>query len=644
MLSDDEPTDTGYRHTVAMTGDGTPHLDAETASVVLSTLEKFADRAIAVVRPVVADGVMVDGTIVWLSDTAHRMDPRAVRGATLLEVYGATLGHQDTGQAAQLALRKEGSPVVWGPFPVDFSSGRVYLEVSVTWLNGLLFVEYVDRTAEFAKRQVAQQADHNFRELLEGLDAGVVLLRPSLTDDGRVFDAEIEWSNRTSAELWTNKEGLAAGTKVASVYYDLNDWLDAANSAWQGRPFTRILHADPDVAVWTAATETLRRVGDLLVEVTTDRSDDQMLLNRLDELDHRFRSLVDDLPLTVLVGSLASDTFDFVSPNASELTGHALVDLQRLADWNELIHPDDVHLLRAFGSATAAGGTHETNLRLIRADGSLLTVTLRGTRRTIDDGPEGFVLLVSDFTEQQLMIDRIAAGDRLETLGRTAGSIAHDFNNLLMIVAGNLERAQRQFGHESLTLNTAHAATKRAAELAGSLLGFARGRPGSPSWVDPAELIRQFEPIMHGVLFPNAQLRIEVEPDLPVVWVDRAHIEQMLLNLITNARDATDQRGHVTLRVGRTDGAHCHLLDSPSNGPHLGFAITDDGSGITPELLAKVFEPFFTSKAPTQNSGTGLGLSTVHGLAHQHGGHVHIDSTVGVGTTVTVYLPLPSTR
>ncbi len=614
------------------------------SALLLSTLGKTASRAIAIVRPDVVDGVMVDGTIVWLSDKARRMDPRAKPGLTLREVYGEALAHQNTSGAAQVALGEENVPVTWGPIPVEFATGTAYLDIVVTWVNGLFYVEYIDRTAELAEKKAAEAADHNFHDLLEGLDAGVVLLRPSVNEEGRVVDAEIIWSNRASADLWTNKEGLTPGTMVASVYYDLADWLDAANTAWQGRPASRMLKADPEVAVWTSATETLRRVGDLLVELTIDRSDDQALLDRLDELDHRFRTLVDDLPLTVIVASLDSDTLDFVSPSAIDLTGYPLAELQRLSNWIALVHPDDRRSIRALERAIRGSGHIDLTLRLRRADDTFVTVAVSSARRSRSDQPGGYVLLLADFTEQQRMIDRIAAGERLETLGRTAGSIAHDFNNLLMIVDGNLERAQRQYGHESLALSTAHAATRRAAELAGSLLGFARGRPGSPAWVDVAELIRQFEPIMNGALFPNAQLRVEVEPDLPRIWADRAQVEQMLLNLVTNARDAVATRGQVTLRARSAPQARCHLLDSPARQPHLALAVTDNGTGMTASVLAKAWEPFFSSKTATDQSGTGLGLSTVHGLAHQHGGHVDIESTVGVGTTVTIYLPFPATR
>ena len=629
---------------MAATADDNFALDEGLTASLLDTLGKTSRRAIAIVRPEVVDGRMVDGTILWVSDRARRMDPTAKPGATLRAIYGDALAHQDTSKAADLALRQPGEAATWGPIRLDFPAGHMYLEVSVTYIDTLFFVEYIDRTAEFAEREAAKEADHNFRDLLEGLDAGVVLLQPELDSEGRVVDAEIVWSNRASESMWIRKEGLIIGTRVTSIYYDLSEWLEAANSAWDGRPATRVLQPDPAVAHWTAATETIRRVGDTLVELTIDRSDDQALLDRLDELDHRFRSLVNDLPLTVLVTTLGSDSLDFVSPNAAALTGYPLADLQRMSSWMDLAHPDDRHMLPSFGPTVRERGHDEITLRMIRADGTVVPVSLRGARREVFGEATGLIVLVADITEQQRMMDRAAAGERLETLGRTAGSIAHDFNNLLMIVAGNLDRAQRQLGHDSLALNTAYAATTRAAELAGSLLGFARGRPGTPGWVAMSDLVQHFEPIMNGALFPKANLHVDIEPDLPSVWADRAQVEQMLLNLVTNARDAIDDRGRVTLKVTKVDRARCHLLDQPATAPHLAIAVSDTGSGMTPDVLTKVWEPFFSSKSPTEHSGTGLGLSTVHGLAHQHGGHVAIDTAVGEGTTVTIYLPLPAAR
>lgn len=131
-----------------------------------------------------------------------------------------------------------------------------------------------------------------------------------------------------------------------------------------------------------------------------------------------------------------------------------------------------------------------------------------------------------------------------------------------------------------------------------------------------------------------------MDPDLPGVWADVAHVEQILLNLVTNARDAMGEGGTATVSLRRVEGAWCHLLDFPSNGPHVAISVADTGCGIPDTVLNRIWEPFFSAKKATEDSGTGLGLSTVHGLAHQHGGHVHLVTRVNEGTTVTVYLPL----
>ena len=616
------------------------HLDPQTAATVLDALQQSTDRAIAVVQPKLVDGRLVDGTVLWLTDKAKYYDPRVREGMQLTEVFGDALAHLDTGRLGQVAVDQPGQSITYGPFPVPFKDGIIHMEMDVRLIGGVLFVEYTDRTPEVLTRQAVERSEHNFHDLLEGLDAGVVLLRPTIGPEGRIIDAEIFWSNNASRALWKRPEGLAPGTRVTAMYYDQAEWLEAANEAWQGQPVSRMLRSDPDVTNWSSASETLRRVGDTIVELTIDRSRDLELLDRLTELDLRFRTIVADLPLTVLVAGPHGDWFDFVSPNAADLTRRSIGELQTLSQWQAIIHPDSAAEVETLLRESERLGAYETVVRLLRGDGEVATVWVRTMRRMMPDGPSGFIGLLNDITEQERLMQRIASGERLETLGRTAGSIAHDFNNLLMIVAGNIERASKQLGSDNMALSTALVATQRAAELASNLLGFAKGRPGEPRWVDPQRVLHAFEPILRGVLFPRAELRVEVERDLPEVWADAAHIEQILLNLVTNARDAIDDGGSVTVSMRRVDGARCHLLDSPGTGPYVAIAVADTGKGVPPALVNKIWEPFFSGKQATEDSGTGLGLSTVHGLAHQHGGHVDLVSRAGEGTTVTVYLPL----
>jgi len=620
---------------------GTAPLDPRTSATVLSTLQRTTDRAIAVVRPEMVDGRMVDGEVLWLSDKSRHYDPRVSTGMKLTAVFGDRLGHLDTGRLGQAAIDRPGEPIVYGPFPVPFRNHTViHMEVTVTFADDLLFVEYTDRTQDVSIKKAAEEHEHNFHDLLEGLDAGVVLLRPTLCPEGRIIDAEITWSNAASKALWKRPEGLAPGTRVTEMYYDQAEWLEAANEAWSGRSVSRMLRSDPAITNWSSASETLRRVGDTIMQLTIDRSRDLELLDRLTELDLRFRTLVADLPLTVLVAGPDGDWFDFVSPNARDLVSRPIGDLQTLAQWRSIVHPDSLAEADTLIRKTRERGRYETIVRFIRPDGELVSVWVRTLQRLMPDGPSGFIGLMNDITEQERLAQRLASGERLETLGRTAGSIAHDFNNLLMIVTGNIERAAKQLGSDNMALNTALVATKRAAELAGNLLGFAKGQPANPAWVDIAKVLHAFEPILRGVLFPRAELRIEMDPDLPSVWADGTHVEQILLNLVTNARDAMGEGGTVTVSLRRAEGARCHLLDFPGQGPHVAISVADTGGGIPDSVLNRIWEPFFSAKKATEDSGTGLGLSTVHGLAHQHGGHVHLVTRVNEGTTVTVYLPV----
>ncbi|MFM7687579.1 MAG: hypothetical protein ACKPDI_16910, partial [Actinomycetota bacterium] len=211
------------------------HLDAQTAAAVLDALQRSADRAIAVVQPKLVDGRLVDGTVLWLTDKAKYYDPRVREGMQLTEVFGDALAHLDTGRFLQFAVDQPGQPITYGPFPVRFRGGIIHMEMEIRSIGGMLFVEYTDRTPEILTRQAVERSEHNFHDLLEGLDAGVVLLRPTIGPEGRIFDAEIVWSNNASRALWKRPEGLAPGTRVTEMYYDQAEWLEAANEAWQGR-------------------------------------------------------------------------------------------------------------------------------------------------------------------------------------------------------------------------------------------------------------------------------------------------------------------------------------------------------------------------------------------------------------------------
>ncbi len=615
--------------------------EAVAASAVMGALASASTKAMVVVQPVVEHGRLVDAVLVWCTESARELNPSLRIGHGFTAITDQAPGEvAETVRAVFDAWRNPGTRFTRDSFVVERDGREFWLTASIVFVGGLIVIEYDDITEAVRQRSLAESSEHNFRDLLDGLDAGVVLLRPHFDTKGwRIVDAEITWSNAVSRRMWTNQEGLAPGTRVSSVYYDADDWLAAANRAWKGETVNRMLAIDPAVAPWTSATETLRRVGDVLVELTIDRSHDQQLLDKLAELDFRYAALLDDLPLTVLVATVGEDELEFVSPNASTLTGRPMADLRTVAQWMELVHESDHTERDRIIESTATTGRGEGIMRYVRADGSTFTAAVRVIHR---EGPaeHGFITLISDISEQQQLRERLEAGERLETLGRTAGSIAHDFNNLLMIVSGNLDRVRRQLQVDSIPLDTATVATQRAADLAHSLLAFARGRHGDIRPISVETMLRNFEPILRGVVRTDAVIdRRHADVDAQVL-IDITHLQQILLNLVANARDAGPPGGVITLSAEVVDTARCHLLDDPAHTPHVALSVTDEGPGIPSAIATRIWEPFFSSKQLSNDSGSGLGLSTVHGLVHQHGGHVAVSHGPTGGTTFTVYLPV----
>ncbi|MFN8018289.1 MAG: PAS domain S-box protein [Acidimicrobiales bacterium] len=231
---------------------------------------------------------------------------------------------------------------------------------------------------------------------------------------------------------------------------------------------------------------------------------------------------------------------------------------------------------------------------------------------------------------------------RLESIGQLAGGIAHDFNNLLGVILNYATLAQRGVDDPVVSddLDQIRAAAERAADLTRQLLAFARRDAARPEPLDLRELVDQFSRMLERVIGEQTRLVVGVEQGI-IVHADRHQLEQVLLNLCLNARDAMPGGGTVTITSGAAQVADGRL-GLPSR-PYAALLVTDEGEGMAPDVLDRAFEPFFTTKA--QGDGTGLGLSTVYGIVRQNGGAVQLHSSPGEGTTVEVLLPMagPST-
>jgi CheY-like chemotaxis protein len=229
----------------------------------------------------------------------------------------------------------------------------------------------------------------------------------------------------------------------------------------------------------------------------------------------------------------------------------------------------------------------------------------------------------------------------MEAVGQLAGGVAHDFNNLLLAILANTELAKADAPAGSETeehLSEIESAARRAANLTNQLLAFSRRQPFRPVAVDLNELTGGLMKMLRRLLPENITIDLKAGRELAAVYADPTQLEQVIVNLCVNARDAMESGGRLTIETGNVtlDARHCETHPWARPGRFVLLAVTDTGVGMNEEVRERAFEPFFTTKGA--HRGTGLGLATVYGIVQQHGGLVHLDSTPGAGTTFQVYL------
>lgn len=238
--------------------------------------------------------------------------------------------------------------------------------------------------------------------------------------------------------------------------------------------------------------------------------------------------------------------------------------------------------------------------------------------------------------------EQLLQAQKMEAIGQLTGGIAHDFNNLLQVVGGSLELLARDIGDNPRAvkrLENAMGGVARGAKLASHLLSFGRQQPLQPQPINVGKLLRGMNEMLARTLEETIEVETIVGAGLWNCMIDAAQVENAILNLAINARDAMNGHGKLTIEAGNAslDDKYVQLHGDAEPGQYVMLAVTDTGSGMTPDVVEKAFNPFFTTKEP--GSGTGLGLSMVYGLVKQSGGHINIYSEVDVGTTVRVYLP-----
>jgi PAS domain S-box-containing protein len=314
-----------------------------------------------------------------------------------------------------------------------------------------------------------------------------------------------------------------------------------------------------------------------------------------------------------------------------------------------LVSPADgatsiAHLTRYMVSGDGPLAVRQTEIKARRADGSEFPVELAVARVSGDRSPlvAGFI---RDITARRALEEQLRQSQKLEAIGRLAGGVAHDFNNILMSIMGSADLLLMQIGDDPASgeVTEIKESVRRGASLTRQLLAFSRRQASSPRQFDVGEVVGRMETMLRRLIGPEIDFQIVSRAGVSVV-ADPAQIEQVVLNLVINARDAMPDGGRLVVKVDEVemDEAAAQTQVDGRAGSYARISVSDTGTGIDEQTRAKLFEPFFTTK--DHGKGTGLGLSIVYGIVKQSGGDIQVISERGRGATFLVYLPTTATR
>lgn len=337
-----------------------------------------------------------------------------------------------------------------------------------------------------------------------------------------------------------------------------------------------------------------------------------------------FRLLIENTADGVLVVDLFGSVL-YANPAAGQILGHSR---------EELLHVP-------LGRPVTRGETAEITVR--RPDGKPAEVEMRVVEVTWDGKP-ALLASLRDISARRAQEERQRQSQKLEAVGRLAAGIVHDFNNLIAVFESGLRLLERQLTQDPADPKVGRLIeellkrTQNGSALTQQLLAFSRRQPLSPQATDLNERIQSLTSLLERTLGSGVRVQLDLAPTPCLVLIDPNQLDTAILNLAVNARDAMAGTGILTIETGQDLSSDFDIPEG-FNDPFARITVRDTGCGMSKEVLAQVFEPFFTTKG--EGEGTGLGLSQVYGFVHQSGGQVHIESEVGRGTSIHLFLPCP---
>ena len=487
--------------------------------------------------------------------------------------------------------------------------------------------------------------DIDFDELMEGLAGWVIAHRQATLSTGNVRDP------RESPRVDERRRATGPGSMMVApiLYGDRALGVVVASNRPGDREFDQAdldmlsaMASQSAISIEDAAMrEQLRAARDELEGRVAQRTSE---LQASEERYRRITETITDFVFTVTVrdGRASSTVY---GPGCVAVTGYSSDEMwQDPHLWLRMIVPEDREAVREQTRRIVAGEqVGPLEHRIVHKDGRI-----RWVRNTCvpQFGPAGSLLsydgLIQDITEPHTLAEQLAAAQKMEAVGRLAGGVAHDFNNLLTAIHGfaELHLAEHPPGDESRSdvLEIEHAA-ERAAQLTRGLLAFSRRAEVHPTPLDLAALARDSVALLRRLVGEDIFVSLDASPKVSRVLADRVQIEEVLLNLAANARDAMPAGGTLGIAVKPVTLSRIFVGSHPGAqaGRHVLISVSDTGVGMDENTQAHLFEPFFTTKPRGQ--GTGLGLASVYGIVKQAGGYIDVESNPGGGSVFRIYLP-----
>ena len=325
------------------------------------------------------------------------------------------------------------------------------------------------------------------------------------------------------------------------------------------------------------------------------------------------------------------------------ILGYPPADLPGLNAF-DLIHPDDRSLAEGKFRRSLETGTkfEQLEARVRHRDGSWRTLSFIGRPLPPETGMQGLIINARDLTDRQQLEAQLRVSQKMEGIGRLAGGIAHDFNNLLTAILGYSELMEAQLPDDEdlrSSLREIQHAGERAAALTRQLLAFSRRQVLQPKLLDLNEVVSEVEKLLRRLIGEDVELVTRLDPGLENIKADPGQLEQVLMNLAVNARDAMPEGGTLTIETANAvlDARFAAGHPGARSGEYTALKVADTGIGMSEEVRSHAFEPFFTTKE--QGKGTGLGLATAYGIVKQSDGYITVESEPGRGTTFRIYFP-----